>query len=50
MNMTALRDYQITAIAQLELAIDAPFWSLSDRPSPAKPKAPLKAKAKERAA
>jgi hypothetical protein len=50
-----LRDYQIRAVEQIELAIDAPFRSLSDRPSPAKPEAPrniayAKARAKECAA
>jgi hypothetical protein len=38
--MTALRDYQVRAIEQIELAIDAPFRSLRDRP-PAKPEAPV---------
>jgi DNA repair protein RadD len=38
--MTELRAYQIRAIEQIELAIDAPFRSLRER-SPAKPEAPL---------
>ena len=50
--MTDLRDYQMTIIAQIELAIDVPFLSLRDR-SPAKRSrmiAYAKAMAKERAA
>ena len=50
--MTELRNCQITAIEQIELAIDAPLRSLRDR-SPAKRSRMIafaKAKAKERAA